>query len=407
MRGWMVRRRTVPAGRLAIFIVAVATACQFDTVTLPQGEERPVVHSVLNPWAPEQVVLVERTLTGRVTVREDERYNRNDPVVSGGGVPISNARVVVYNAANDSVVALEDADIREDRLGAGVYRFLNPASPSAPPSSPLPRLAIRPGETYRLRITTPAAEVVTAQTLVPQVPAIPPVGGTRAFNRDRDTLHLFWEAVPRSQRYLVRIETPWGPMFLFTDQLEAHIAGTLRNIFQEDIPKVFLPGFRSTVSVAAVDASYFDYYRSASDPFTGSGLINRMEGGVGVFGALSELYSYRVLVSANMEDPIEGVYQLNPPGPYLFAPPSMELYLESRSSQGDFLTGRYDGRGDNPNASFVGRVVGDQVSLAFLRFENEVGDTLGTFVGRIRGDTLSGTIRPRGTTLVENVRYIK
>jgi hypothetical protein len=243
--------------------------------------------------------------------------------------------------------------------------------------------------------------------VVPQVPNVPPVGGTRFFNRDTDTLHLFWESVPRSQRYLVRIETPWGPMFLFTDQLEAHIAGTLRNVFQEDIPKVFLPGFRSTVSVAAVDGSYFDYYRSASDPFTGSGLINRMEGGVGVFGALSELYSYRVVVSADMDEPIEGTYRLLGSQGYQFSPPSMELYVESRNSQGAYLTGRYAGRGETPGASFVGRVEGEQVHIAFLRFENEVSDTLGTFVGGMRGDSLVGTIRPRGTSIVELVRYVK
>jgi hypothetical protein len=401
------RSQRVRLLRLAVFTVAVASACQFDSVTVPQGQERPVVHSILNPWVHEEVVLVERTLTGRVTVREDDRYNRNDPIVSGGGVPIRNARVVLYNAANDSVVAVEDVNIREDRLGAGVYRFLNPASPSAPGTSPLPRLAIRPGGTYRLRVTTPAGEVVTAQTVVPLVPPFAPPTGTRFFNRDVDTLHLFWDAVQRSQRYLVRIESPWGPMFLFTDQLEARLAGTLRNVFQTNIPSVFLPGFRSTVSVAAVDASYFDYYRSASDPFTGTGLINRMEGGVGVFGAVSELYSYRLLVTATVNDPIEGAYRLRGQTGFVFAPPSLDIFLETRSAQGDFITGRYAGRGEVPGASFIGRVVNEDISIAFLRFENEIGDTVATLTGRVIGDSVIGTIRPRGTGIVEAVRYGK
>src|SRR5688572_26270287 len=46
--------RIVP---LALLTAAVASACQFDTITVPDGRERPVVHAVLNPWATEQIIL--------------------------------------------------------------------------------------------------------------------------------------------------------------------------------------------------------------------------------------------------------------------------------------------------------------------------------------------------------------
>src|SRR5687768_12224632 len=117
-------RRVLP---LAVITAAVASACQFDTITVPDGRERPVVHAVLNPWTADQTILLERTLTGRVTIDDDLPPNRVDPIVSGGGVPISGARVVIYNAGNDSVVAVEDVTVRDDGRGAGVYRFRNSA----------------------------------------------------------------------------------------------------------------------------------------------------------------------------------------------------------------------------------------------------------------------------------------
>lgn len=390
-------RRIVP---LALLAVALASACQFDSITVPNGRERPVVHAVLNPWAGEEVILVERTLTGRVTIDDDQPENRNDPIVSGGGVPISDARVVIYNEANDSVVAVEQ-EFTGGR-GAGVYRFRNPAAnPGDPYDASLQPMPIVPGGTYRLMITTLTGDTVRGTATLPQV-TTPPPSGARFFNRDRDTLRFFWDAVPQTQRYLVRIESPWGPMFLFTEQLEARLPGGLRNVFQENFPSVFLPGFQSRVSIAAIDANYFDYYRSANDPFTGTGLINRLDGGIGVFGGLAEMYSYSVFVSADLDDPFEGWYELvNREGP--LSPFTMKLYVESTVGGFDFVTGEHYGSIDLRSGSLVGVRTGDRLSLALL--ESDMADTVAVFTGGIVGDSLIGVIQADGIT--QNVRYRK
>ena len=348
------------------------------------------MHAVLNPWAAEQVVLLERTLTGRVSVNDDQPYNRNDPIVTAGGVPISNARVVLYTAAGDSAIAIEDIILRGE--GRGVYRIGNSAVPRDPNSRVLPSIPIVPGESYRLRITTQAGDTITGATSLPMSQLVAPTEGTRFFNRDSDTLHLFWDPVPRAQRYLVRIESPWGPMFLFTDQLEARLPGSLRNVFQQNLPSVFLPGFRSRVSVAAIDANYFDYFRSANDPFTGTGLISRVQGAIGVFGSMAELYSYRVVVSADLDDPFEGWYELRAtdPGP---APRAMKLYIESKSGAYAFITGEHFGSAAFEPASLVGLRSGNQVSVAFLEFSTDVSDTVAVFTGNIVGDSLIGAVR--------------
>jgi hypothetical protein len=397
---WQTRARRIAP--LAMIGAALVSACQFDTVSVPAGRDRPVVHAVLNPWSPEEVILLERTLTGRVTIDDDRPESRNDPIVTGGGIPIRGARVVVYNEVGDSVIAVEDALAHPEARGQGVYRFRNPASPREQTPQPLPTMRILPGGSYRLRITTPEGDVITGSTIIPQVSTIPPSSGSRFFNRDRDTLRFFWEPVPLSRRYLIRVESPWGPMFLFTEQLEARLPGSLRNVFQENFPSVFLPGFESTVSVAAVDINYFDYYRSANDPFTGTGLISRLEGGVGVFGGVSELYSYSVFVNADLDDPFEGWYEL-PRSSGGLPPFTMKLYVESSRGGSSFITGEHYGSFDMPGGSLMGLKTGTNLSLAFL--EADIADTLATFSGTIVGDSLIGAVRREG--VVVPVRYGK
>lgn len=381
---------------LAVVATAVGSACQFDSITVPKGRERPVVHAVLNPWSEDEVVLIERTLTGRVSVNADREYDRNDPIVSAGGIPIRGARVMLYTAAGDSAVAVEDARRRGDGIGQGVYRIGNSAVPRDPGSEALPALRIVPGGSYRLRITTSTGDTITGTTTLPQTQNVRPAENTRFFNRDTDTLRLFWEAVPREPRYMIRIESPWGPMFLFTDALEARLPGSLRNVFQQNVPSVFLPGFRSTVSVAAVDGNYFDYFRSASDPFTGSGLINRLVGAVGVFGSMAELYSYRMVVTAETDDPFEGWYERAPDQSGQDSPRAMKLYIESHAGAYTFLTGEFEGSPAVPSASLTGLRAGNQVSIAFMTFFTDVSDTSATFVGTVVGDSLIGTVRVGG-----------
>ena len=59
-----------------------------------------MVHAVLDPVPFTQVVLVEELLTGRVRIT-DQVPDSADPIVSGGGVPISGARVVITASSGD------------------------------------------------------------------------------------------------------------------------------------------------------------------------------------------------------------------------------------------------------------------------------------------------------------------
>ena len=398
--------RASRACALGALVLAVGAACQFDSITVPEGRERPVVHAVLNPWAADQLILLERTLTGRVTIDDEMDYDRTNPIITAGGIPISDARVVVYTARGDSAVAVEDLGTRG--TGAGVYRIGNLAVPRPNDAPSPPSIIIVPGGTYRLRITTPAGDTITGETTLPLTPSVAPQVSNRSFNRDTDTLRLFWDPVPLAQRYLIRIESPWGPMFLFTDALEARLPGSLRNVFQENLPRVFLPGFRSTVSLAAVDANYFDYFRSANDPFTGSGLISKLQGAVGVFGSVTELYSYRLGVSANLDDPFESWYEIrrDRTGP---SPLGMKLYIESTSGRFTFITGEHFGSSIMPAGSLIGLRSGTDLTLALLQFSSDVSqDTLALFSGNVVGDSLIGSMTFKGPGgFTEQVRYGK
>ena len=76
---------------------------------------------------------------------------------------------------------------------------------------------------------------------------------TRTLNRDHDALIAQWTRVPNARSYAVRVESPFGPFFLFTDSTAIRLTGDLRNLFAGDLQRVFIPGFRQDMIVAAVD----------------------------------------------------------------------------------------------------------------------------------------------------------
>ena len=98
------------------------------------------------------------------------------------------------------------------------------------------------------------------------------VGGlSRTINRDHDTLFIQWNRTTAARSYMVRVESPFGPFFLFTDSTAVRLTPDLRNIFSNDFERVFIPGFRQDIVVGAVDSNFYDYYRTNNDPFTGPG----------------------------------------------------------------------------------------------------------------------------------------
>src|SRR6185503_2635843 len=115
-----------------------------------------------------------------------------------------------------TVAAIEDNKVRDDQKGAGIYRFAIDGS------------TLQRGADYRLLVTTSKGEELTARTSVPAgAPAM--IAVTRTFDRTTDAVTLSWPAAPGARAYWVRIESPFGPRYFFTDSTHVRLAGDLRN----------------------------------------------------------------------------------------------------------------------------------------------------------------------------------
>ncbi|MEO6878257.1 MAG: DUF4249 family protein [Gemmatimonadaceae bacterium] len=377
---------------VALAMVGAVVSCDLGTVTVPSTVPRVVVHSVLNANAPNQVVLVEQSLTGTITV-PDTGFNPADPIVTAGGIPIDGAIVeitdpngVVYHGVEDNLNPANNGK------GGGVYRV------------PINGAQLVLGGRYQLHVATADGGDATASTVIPN-PATRMIGGlTRTLNRDHDTLQLRWNPVPGARSYAVRIESPFGPFFFFTDSSAFRVTGDFRNPFASNFERVFIPGFRQEVVVGAVDANFYDYYRTGNDPFTGSGLINRVTGGVGVFGSIVMLNTGTITVTADQTEPIEGRFRLAPgPGTTNAYAAQVTLYVESKAARSglpDALSGRYFTPSPNSRSDgILGQRTGPNITFALLGSQL-AGDTLEWFDGFLSGDTLKGRYMIKGGTAV-------
>jgi hypothetical protein len=367
------RRRLATVAALATALVAAA--CEFNTTAIAPPRASVVVHAVLNPALSQQMLLLERTLTGVLEV-DATRFDPSSPIASGGGVPIEGAEVSMQSESGARWVAAS--------AGGGVYLFA---------TGPGSRLT--PGLRYSLRIRTPEGEIVTGEAQVPATSAAPALP-VRTFDRESDTLHIQWPAVPGARSYALRVDAPTGPFYFFVDSLSMRLPGGLRNLFAPGIPRVFIPGFRQVVTVSAVDVNYFDYYRSRSDAFTGTGQITHLDGAIGFFGASVNVFLQRLDVVAPFRAFPEGQYELaRGPGPL-----ALHVWIErpATATQPALLTGRYLHVVRSEPGAFIGTLVGNHVTLTLLNGQM-AGDTLETFRGEVRGDSIVGSF-PDGATSV-------
>jgi hypothetical protein len=157
---------------------------------------------------------------------------------------------------------------------------------------------------------------------------------------------------------------------------------------------VFIPGFRQDMVIAAVDSNFYDYYRTNNDPFTGSGIISRVTGGLGMFGSILELNTGTISVVADQTEPIEGRFRVvtGPATTNSFAS-QFTLYVESKPAGGN-LPAALSGRYVTPNPAsrsdgIIGQQLGTTITLALLG-NQLAGDTLDVFIGELHGDTLVG-----------------
>lgn len=381
------RRAMHRAARIATLLAAGAiAACEFDEQTVAPGRPRPVVHAVLNPFGGREYMLfLERTLSGRIATR-DSAFDPDDPIVSGEGEPITGALVIIYNEIGDSAIGEEIASVRTDGKGAGVYRFLNVGRGAFGQPPPPNGINITRGQQYRLVITLPDGNTVLGTTTVPFPSIQPDTVATRVFDRERDRYEMDWPAAELTKRYAVQIQTPHGPFELFSAEPSISLTGDLRNFFADRFPFVFVPGFRQALQVLAVDVNYFDYYRTANDPFTGSGLLTHLDGASGVFGSAVPIRGTRVEVVAPIDEPGEGTWQ--PLDDATQFPPRLTIFYSS----GGVASGRLDEIDVLPYrwgvlGSRAGTRDAPRLTLAVLTAQLAT-DTAYVLTAELRGDTL-------------------
>ena len=257
-----------------LLALAVLSACEIEKAAIPQTAPQLALHGVLSPSAPSQVVLLERTRHGAVEIFAPsfELY----PMAPDEGIAVSGATMRLTTPDGTVLFATEDRATRGDGRGEGIYRFQLAGS------------ALERGKPYQLTVRTPAGEELSAEASVPEGDAAT-AAEARTFDRARDTVTVEWPRSPGARSYWVRIETPYGPRHFFTDSTRVRFTGELRNVDDDELNRVFIPGFEQPLTVSAVDSNFHDWYRSANDVFSGSGLIDRVAGGFGVFGGLVRL----------------------------------------------------------------------------------------------------------------------
>jgi hypothetical protein len=346
------------------------------------------MHGVLSASAPTQMVLLERTRNGSVGILAPP-FDLPNPSITDEGIAETGALVGLITPAGDTLFAIEDNLVRGDGKGQGNYRIY------------LPGDSLDRSGAYRLSVRSTRGEELFAETSVPDgIAAI--TAAQRVFDRSRDTVVIDWPAAPGARSYLVRIETPFGPRSFFTDSTSVRLTGELRNVDARSLPRVFIPGFPQAVTVSAVDSNFYDWYRTHNNRLSGVGLINRVSGGIGVFGSLVRLRFEDFRVSAPQDEPGTGVFRFvgTPEEHESTLLLGLELYLESRSvrdDQSDALSGRYERR---PSFGYTGEIINGllgtarngRVELALLRGWTAT-DTVDVFTGEIRGDTIVGGYR--------------
>jgi len=382
--------------------VVLGTACEIEKVAIERPPAQLALHGVLSATASTQTILLEHTRNGSVQLIAPP-FDLGDPVVSDQGIAETGAIMTLQGPGGELYTAQEDNTTRVDGKGQGIYRFAISGS------------ALQRNAPYRLSVVTKTGATLSASTSLPGGTAAPDLSAGLLpdvlFDRTRDTMDLRWTAVPGARSYFVRVETPYGPLSFFTESTFVRLPGMLRNTDVTSLPRVFVPGFPQTVSVSAVDSNYYDWYRTRNDAISGEGLVNRVQGGIGVFGSLVRIRLDQVHVVAPQTQSIAGEYVVGGTDlEQLIAPySSLSLYVESpasRSDQPDLLTGRYTiGVGWKftgcQTCGLFGTVHGTSVTLALLETGLDTKgwsarDTVDLFTGTVKGDTLVGSYRFKG-----------
>lgn len=304
-----------------VALAAVTAACDLSSVEIPIGEPLIVVHAVMRSDRNRQFIVVEQSFTGTV----DEMFLGNViPTEGSPALPVEGATVQVTNVDLPDDTCGSPVRFGQDLAGspvqpvAGVYW-----APAGCPS-------MRPGDSLELYVETADGQIVTGSALVTGMESASltvlgetiPFGADTVvtFNRDRDILRLSVE--PISGRLLqvavLRVgeldmwigEDIWPGARIDADTMSLAIPGDLVDAGGwSDGGDVFRAGRDYIMTVAVTDANYYDFSRSRSNRFTGRGFLNRLTGGIGVFGSLAAK-SLDLRVVGDFDDEREGEYWL-------------------------------------------------------------------------------------------------
>ncbi len=363
---------------LGVAMLSLTSSCDLGDQRITSPQAVAVVHAVMNPDSDEQVILVESSLTGVSGINNKLKYNTLDPIRTAGGSPITGADVRLYGGT-DTVGARASETIVSGR-GTGRYTVARTL------------LSIDPGRTYRLRVRTTDGITVTGTTTVPTAGSgwFRGAGSSSIASslfRATDTLMLDWQKTVGATTYAIRVETPDGPWFLFSDSTRFTLPGHLRNFFAEAFPSVWYPGFVQPLSVVASDRNYYDYNRTSNDPFGGAGLISSVDGGIGLFGSVLPILRRDVSVTDRDVEPIDSRWS----GTSAVGRFDVDLWLEDSNSRIASLSGRAR---SFPFSFIIGTQQGTTVKFAMLGSLSRA-DTVSVFTGRIAGDSLFGSYSSR------------
>jgi hypothetical protein len=201
-----------------------------------------------------------------------------------------------------------------------------------------------------LRVETPGGDVVRGRTVIPGARSIDV--RTRgddgpSLTLDHATDSVWIDADPIAGRALTfeltrdPSRSPYGApdeyfYTLTTDTMSMVLAGDLRSFEDSDEGEaVFMPGRYLTLTVGVTDTNYYDFVRSYSNPLTGRGFINHLEGGVGVFGSVCTS-ERTVRVIDPQEDEREGLYRIRGTIEDVPVDVTLDVYLEPYRRRGEF-----------------------------------------------------------------------
>ena len=307
--------------------VVLAGACTLTEVEIPLGETVVVVHAVVRPDHPSasygrQFVVVEKSLTGTI----DYPYELAGTVPVGGSPPIPIEGTTVY-VTNLDFSTDECPDTTAFSSVSGDYRLAElPGVYWSPPYCP----SMRAGDRLELVVETPEGDTVRGVTRLPGMEhsSFTIAGDSLPFgtdtvvtvNRDRDTIRV--DVDPIAGRLLqidmlrvglLDIIPGWDEYTtarLLVDTVAVQLPGDLPDVFARGEGDDLLRAGRDYImSVSLTDTNYYDFTRSRNNRYTGRGLLNRLSGGVGVFGSLVAT-STKIHVIGDFDDPRDGVYQL-------------------------------------------------------------------------------------------------